>query len=155
MARNGGINLNRVEGKMRVSKIGITGGNLSVKSLQELYQEERIKLSPTPCVDSDAIALANAYKRVEKENVKMRYFTVGHNLIKANTKEEAMKEYVSTVADDEGNLTMDMVEITRERALVLFSRGQSEDGKKVSASEILNQFEKEEIATLLVDSFLV
>lgn len=37
--------------------------------MKELYNEERNKLIPLPCIDSDFIALENAWKRYEEERI--------------------------------------------------------------------------------------
>lgn len=89
----------------------------------------------------------------------MKYFEVDspyYSLLKANTKEEAKAKYIEIVCDDyDGTLNDDLKEVSRDYALIKFSRGQSEDMKHVSAKEVEEEFNSESADVLLITSELI
>ena len=89
----------------------------------------------------------------------MKYFTVNcpyYALIRAKSKEDAIKIYVEMVADDEdGSLERKMREVPREEALVMFSRVKDDEtGKFFSPDEAVKIFNEDEPGLLGVDGDL-
>lgn len=86
----------------------------------------------------------------------MKYFEVKHPyyaLLKASDKADAMSKYntsVSDLSEDE-----EMQEVSRDYALATFSRGKSEDGKAIPISDIVSDFNDEQVSLLLVDGGLL
>ena len=88
----------------------------------------------------------------------MKYFEINdpyYALIKAENQAEAIKIYTEYVADDDGTLHEEIKEVDRDYALASFSRGGTEDGEEVPISEILEDFQSEVSAVLLIDPALL
>jgi len=89
----------------------------------------------------------------------MKFFKVNepyYALIKANDKEAAIKLYEANVAENiDGEVNEDVREISANKALVIFSRATSEDGKIIPINEILTDFESEEEMILLIEGTLL
>jgi hypothetical protein len=89
----------------------------------------------------------------------MKFFEVHepyYALIKALDKEQAIKEYLEVVADDEdGTLESEIKEVERDYALVKFSRATSVDIMILTTKEILSQFNYGGNEILLVDKQLL
>jgi hypothetical protein len=89
----------------------------------------------------------------------MKFFKVNepyYALIKANDKEAAIKLYEANVAENiDGEVNEDIRETSANKALVIFSRATSEDGKIIPINEILTDFESEEEMILLIEGTLL
>lgn len=88
----------------------------------------------------------------------MKYFEAHYPyyaLIKDKTKEDAIKIFVEYVADDEGDLDDEINEVSRDYALIKFSRATGEDGEVVPIVEIIEEFNDEETSLLLIDGSLL
>lgn len=77
-------------------------------------------------------------------------------LIKAPSEEEAIKEYVKTVADDDDlhPLKDEIGEVNRDYAVARYSRTKAENGKEVPLREILEDIQSDKAMTLIVDGNL-
>lgn len=83
----------------------------------------------------------------------MKYFEIldpYYALLKAETQEEAIKKYVEIVADDEGNLNEEIREVSRDYALIEFSRGIGDNKKYLSPADLIKQFNEEGADVLLI-----
>ncbi|MDR0121186.1 hypothetical protein [Bacillus pumilus] len=76
-------------------------------------------------------------------------------LIKANTKENAMKIYKEEVADDDGSLSKNMTEVTETYAAIRYGRAYGEDNKIIPVEEVLKDLTSEEEMTLIIDGSLL
>ncbi|QSB48788.1 hypothetical protein [Parageobacillus toebii] len=76
-------------------------------------------------------------------------------LLKAETKEEALKLYIDAVCDDDGSLSQELKEVERDYALAMYSRAKTEDGKDIPIPVILEDFQDDESKVLLIDSTLL
>ena len=91
----------------------------------------------------------------------MKYFEIYdpyYALIKAKNKEDAVKEYIKNVAGEEEEfqyLLEEMKEVEEDYALVIHSRGNSEDGNPIPVEEILDDFRSNNTMTLLIDGALL
>lgn len=88
----------------------------------------------------------------------MRYYKIDSPyfaLLKAETPEEALATYTEFVAEDDGTLHELMKEVDRDYALASFSRALTEDGEQVPIIEILQEFQSEGSAILIIDSGLL
>jgi len=87
----------------------------------------------------------------------LKFFEVSYPyyaLIKAESVSEAKEEYIKTVSDEIVEEEFDK-ELDPYLALIIFSRGLSEDGKQVPALEVLEDFTSNETSTLLIDGSLL
>lgn len=88
----------------------------------------------------------------------MKYFEVNepyYALLKAETQDECIKEYVEHVADDDGTLSSEIKEVDRDYALINFSQALSEEGDFIPVNEVLELFNNEKVNVLIVDGTLV
>jgi hypothetical protein len=79
-------------------------------------------------------------------------------LIKAKCKEDAVNEYIKSVAGEKEEfeyLLGFMEEVEEDYALVMHSRGNSEDGNPIPAEEILDDFRSNQTMVLLIDGSLL
>jgi hypothetical protein len=76
-------------------------------------------------------------------------------LLKAESKEEALKLYVEAVCDDDGTLSQELKEVERDYALVMYSRAKTEDGKYIPAPLVLKDVREDESKVLLIDGALL
>ncbi|NUJ17348.1 hypothetical protein FKN04_12235 [Bacillus glycinifermentans] len=74
-----------------------------------------------------------------------------YSLVKAKDEKDAIEEYELATADNPEGVR----EIDAFTALLLFSRSVSEDGKQVPVNKILNEFFKNERATMIFDRHLL
>ncbi|MCP9283550.1 hypothetical protein [Bacillus safensis] len=87
----------------------------------------------------------------------MKFFEVNEPysaLIKARTKEKAMEIYTDTVADDDGNLSEEITEVTDLYSAVFHSRTVDHNGKQLSANEVFEQLTNDEEMLLSMDQSL-
>lgn len=83
----------------------------------------------------------------------MKYFEIHdpyYALIKAHDQDEAIKVYTEYVAEVDGTLHEEIREVDRDYALVSYSRGATEDNEEVLIPEILEIFQSEKSAVLLI-----
>ncbi|WP_260852404.1 hypothetical protein [Bacillus pumilus] len=76
-------------------------------------------------------------------------------LIKANTKENAMKIYKEEIADDDGSLSKNMTEVTETYAAIRYSRANGEDNNVIPVKEVLEHLTNEEEMVLIIDGSLL
>lgn len=85
----------------------------------------------------------------------MNYFEFSepyYALIQAVSVDAAKAVYLKMVTDE---IEAEPLEINRDRALILFSRGIIESGETLSADELLAEFTDENNQLLLVDGSLI
>lgn len=86
----------------------------------------------------------------------MRYFEIHdpyYAMLKATDQDEAINKYTEFVADDEEDTLKDEIrEVSRDIALIMFSRGTGEGSELKSPAELLEEFNKEEADILLITS---
>lgn len=86
----------------------------------------------------------------------MKYFYVSSPyfaLIKANTETEAINKYTEEVADNLNNeVNENIKEVSRDHALINFAYCAAKAG--LSSTEVLKEFEDEELSVLGVDANL-
>lgn len=85
----------------------------------------------------------------------MKYFEIHEPyaaLIKARSKYEAISVYNEHVADADTDTEVE--EISRDKALIRFSRGMDEDRKLSKEKEIIERFNQEQADVLLITSEL-
>lgn len=89
----------------------------------------------------------------------MKFFEIHYPyyaLLKAESKEEALKLYVEAVCDDDGSLKEELKEVERDYALATYGRfSKTEDGKYIPISHVLEDFKNNEQMVLLIDSTLL
>ncbi|SFP10225.1 hypothetical protein [Salibacterium halotolerans] len=91
----------------------------------------------------------------------MRYYEIHHPyyaMIKAEDENEAVKEYINSVAGDEGeegSLMKEMDEIDRDTAIIKFSMAAGEGEEKTAITEKKRHFNDEDYSILLIDGALV
>lgn len=91
------------------------------------------------------------------EEKQMKFFEVNEPysaLIKARTKEKAMEIYTDTVADDDGNLSNEITEVTDLFSAICHSRTVDHAGKQLSANEVFEQLTNDEEMLLSMDRSL-
>ncbi|TPE70651.1 hypothetical protein [Halalkalibacterium halodurans] len=77
-------------------------------------------------------------------------------LIKAGSKEEAIEEYVRSVADNEnGEVDGNIEEVDREYALALFRQCKTEDGDLLPPDKVLEEFNDQKSRVLAFDGALI
>lgn len=76
-------------------------------------------------------------------------------LIKAVNKVEVVELYEKYVADDDGSLAVNIEEISRDKALVLLSRSQDEDGELMNEDDVIRDIDKSKSSVLLIDGLLI
>lgn len=77
-------------------------------------------------------------------------------LIMATNEEEAIEIYSENVAeDDDGSLIDEIEEVSRDYAVIRFSRAKSEDGKDIDYTEVLATLTSEDSQVLVIDGSLV
>lgn len=76
-------------------------------------------------------------------------------LIKANTKESAMKIYIEEVANDEGTLNKDMKEISIEHAVKAYIHKTGFEQGYFFQDEILNGLKDKEEGVIVMDGSLL
>lgn len=88
----------------------------------------------------------------------MKYFEVNepyYALLKAESQEKGIKEYINHVADDDGTLSSEIKEVDRDYTLVNFSQALSEEGDFIPVNEVLELFNNEKVNVLVIDGSLV
>lgn len=88
----------------------------------------------------------------------MKYFEVSYPyyaLIKAESLDDAKSEYIRSVADDDGNLVYNIVEVDSYYAVLKYGRGLSEDRKEIPIKALLEELSNPDISTLLIDGALL
>ncbi|PCK18329.1 hypothetical protein CEY02_19200 [Bacillus pumilus] len=96
-------------------------------------------------------------EQLESDKRDMKFFEVNEPysaLIKARTKEKAMQIYTDTVADDDGNLSNEITEVTDLFSAICHSRTVDHDGKQLSANEVFEQLTNDEEMLLSMDRSL-
>lgn len=98
--------------------------------------------------------------KLPKTDREMKYFE-SHDpyyaLIKAEDHGEAVQLYISNVAGDSEEsqeVAEELKEVSRDYALVKFSRGPGENGKVVSIKDTIEDFISESNSVLLIDGSL-
>lgn len=89
---------------------------------------------------------------------KMKFYEVHdpyYALIMATNEEEALEFYANNIAEDDGDLLDGIEEVSRDYAVIRFSRAKSEDGKEVDQMELLATLTSEDSQLLVVDSALL
>lgn len=85
----------------------------------------------------------------------MKFFEIHqpyYALIRAEIQEDAIREYVAVVADDDGILNGDIREVSRDYALVLYSRSFDKDGNLLPVEDVVNKInETGDPEILLID----
>ena len=76
-------------------------------------------------------------------------------LIKAVNKVEVVELYEKYVADDDGSLAVNIEEISRDKALVLLSRSQDEDGELMNIEDVIYAINESKSSVILIDGLLV
>ncbi|NUI59275.1 hypothetical protein HUN88_05830 [Bacillus amyloliquefaciens] len=97
-------------------------------------------------------------EELEVEKPIMKYFEVSdpyYALIKANTKEKAIKLYTEEVADDDGNLKEEIKEVGMLYAAVKHSRTITEDQELSPISDVLEELQSNEERVLIMDGSLL
>lgn len=85
----------------------------------------------------------------------MKFFEINEPyaaLIKAKSKYEAISVYNEYVADADTDTEVE--EISRDQALIRYSRGMTEDNKPSKEKELLETFNREQSDVLLITSEL-
>ncbi|MCY9099577.1 hypothetical protein MOE49_10990 [Bacillus inaquosorum] len=88
----------------------------------------------------------------------MKFFEVCdpyYALIKANTKEKAIKLYTEEVADDDGNIIDEIKEVGMLYAAVKHSRTVTEDQELSPISDVLEELQSNEERVLIMDGSLL
>lgn len=88
----------------------------------------------------------------------MKFFEVRapyYALIKANTKERALKLYTETVADDAGELSDEMREVGQVYAAIKHGRAPGEDKELVPFDQALEEISNDEEMVLIIDGGLL
>ena len=88
----------------------------------------------------------------------MKFFEVCdpyYALIKANTKERALKLYTEAVADDDGHLSDEIKEVGMLYAAVKHSRTVTEDQELSPISDVLEELQSDEERVLIIDGSLL
>ncbi|EME72225.1 hypothetical protein CHCC15325_3035 [Bacillus licheniformis] len=88
----------------------------------------------------------------------MKFFEVCdpyYALIKANTKERALKLYTEAVADDDGHLSDAIKEVGMLYAAVKHSRTVTEDQELSPISDVLEELQSDEERVLIMDGSLL
>ena len=84
--------------------------------------------------------------------VKLPYYA----LIKAETKEEAIKEYEHAVADNENNEVNESIRmISRDEALIKYTRVLTENGDEEEIKKIIDVISNFNTMTLIIDANLI
>lgn len=89
---------------------------------------------------------------------KMKFYEVHdpyYALIMATNEEEALEFYANNIAEDDGDLLDGIEEVSRDYAVIRFSRAKSEDGKEVDQMELLATLTSEDSQLLVVDGALL
>ncbi|KIN36730.1 MULTISPECIES: hypothetical protein [Bacillus] len=97
-------------------------------------------------------------EELEVEKPSMKYFEVCdpyYALIKANTKEKAIKLYTEEVADDDGYLRDEIKEVGMLYAAVKHSRTVTEDQELSPISDVLEELQSNEERVLIMDGSLL
>ncbi|MED4083891.1 hypothetical protein P4637_03315 [Halalkalibacterium halodurans] len=77
-------------------------------------------------------------------------------LIKADSKEEAIEEYVKSVAENEdGEVDESIEEVEKEYALALFGQCKTEDGELLPPDKVLEEFNDQKSRVLAFDGALI
>ncbi len=76
-------------------------------------------------------------------------------LIKANTKERALKLYTEAVADDTGELSDEMREVGQVYAAIKHGRAPGEDKELVPFDQALEEISNDEEMVLIIDGGLL
>ncbi|WP_339205082.1 hypothetical protein NSQ53_11095 [Bacillus sp. PS11(2022)] len=88
----------------------------------------------------------------------MKYFEVRdpyYALIKAYTKEKAMKLYTKEVADDDGELSDEMTEVEQVYAAIRQGRAPGEDNELMPLKQVLEEISNNEEMVLLIEGSLL
>ncbi|KAA6446710.1 hypothetical protein FZC77_22355 [Bacillus swezeyi] len=88
----------------------------------------------------------------------MKFFEVCepyYALIKANTKEKAMKLYIETVADDDGKLSDEMREVGQTYAAIKHGRTTGEYKELMPSDQALDEISNDEEMVLIIDGGLL
>lgn len=88
----------------------------------------------------------------------MKFFEIYdpyYSLIKADDKKSAIKKYVEAVAADDGTLQEGIKQVSRDYALVNFSRTRSENDSLIPSDEIIRIFNEPESDILTIDGALL
>ncbi|KQU12070.1 hypothetical protein ASG46_05905 [Bacillus sp. Leaf49] len=88
----------------------------------------------------------------------MKFFEVSnpyYALIKANTKEKAMELYKKDSADDEGDLSKELIEVGDIYAAMRYGRAPGEDKNLIPLKEVLKDITSDEEMVLLTDGDLL
>lgn len=88
----------------------------------------------------------------------MKFFEVSnpyYSLIKANTKEKAMELYKKDSADDEGDLSKELIEVGELYTAMRYGRAPGEDRNLVPLKEVLKDITSDEEMVLLTDGDLL
>ncbi|MGE6627883.1 hypothetical protein [Bacillus pumilus] len=97
-------------------------------------------------------------EELEVEKPTMKYYEVFdpyYALIKAYTKEKAMKLYTKDSADDEGDLANELTEVGEIYAAMRYGRAPGEDKNLVPLKEVLKDITSDEEMVLLTDGDLL
>ena len=90
----------------------------------------------------------------------MKYFEINdpyYALIKAEDAGEAVNKYIEVVAgepEESQDFEEELQEVTRDYALIKFSRAPGEDGKMVDMTEIMMDFNNGKSEVLIIDGSL-
>ncbi|UWD95707.1 hypothetical protein NX081_11415 [Bacillus velezensis] len=87
----------------------------------------------------------------------MKFFEVSdpyYSLIKANTKEDAIKTYIEGVADDEGNLNKEIQEVSLEHAVKAYIHRTGFEQGFFFKDEITNNLKGREEGIVVIDGHL-
>ncbi|WP_080481701.1 hypothetical protein [Bacillus subtilis] len=88
----------------------------------------------------------------------MKFFEVCdpyYALIKGNTKENAMKIYIEGVADDEGNLSKEMQEVSLDHAVKAYIHRTGFEQGYFFKDEISNNLKDREEGVIVMDGHLM
>ncbi|UOO16199.1 hypothetical protein [Bacillus velezensis] len=88
----------------------------------------------------------------------MKFFEVSdpyYALIKANTKEDAMKTYIEGVADDEGNLNKEIQEVSLDYAVKAYINRTGFEQGSFFKGEISNNLKDREVGVVVLDGHLL
>lgn len=88
----------------------------------------------------------------------MKYFEINlpyYALMKAENKESAMKKYVEFVADDDGTLNEEIKEVSRDYALLKFSRIYDDNKKLLPISGVIEEFNCQSNEVIVIDGGLL
>jgi len=90
---------------------------------------------------------------------KMKFYEVQYPyyaLIMATDEDEAIEIYTDNVAEDhEGDLIDEIEEVSRDYAVIRFSRTKSEDGQEIDQMEVLATLNSEDSQVLVIDGSLI